>query len=831
MPTPPPAHALGRRTLLLLSSTILVAVLAHYAIASPYIASLALLVWCLKTGLIITNKKNPPIIVIMLFTVLSILMILWFYGGWNGQKAGISFLVLLVTLKFLESATLRDYFVICLLLLFVASASFLFHNTLTTILIVSAFVVVVLALLFIISSPTKLPFSASIKQSFNLIARALPLAVLLFFLFPRIQGNFGFIPSQDRLDSDRELSNSLVAGEFANQAFNDRLAFRAEFDGSPPVKSRLYWRSKVMTEESFFSWKVQAPSATELRLAKLRKRSPNELRNNQQEPIRYSIVHENSADQYLPYLDYAYAPEVGIQLDDHSVFKDQTTNGIFAYRGASYDSPTVVEGLPINRAKLLTTRSTPKARTSALLGKWRRETRDPRQLVQLAFDYFKNNDFEYTLDPAELIENPLDEFLFDTREGYCEHYASAFTTLMRWQGVPARIVVGYLGGETNSVGNFVEVKYLDAHAWSEVWIDGAWHRVDPTAAANQTRIEHGMEAFLNIWEQGELANGRDGTALADFLDPSGLRRALNTIKQSWGNLGYQWNKWVVNYDFNAQKELLAQLGFESRNTVYTLVILMSVGLLSMMLFYFWQLIPKAARLGESQQAFLRFLQKFKRHDLFKSLSESPNEFGVRAAIAFPEQALEIRDITDRYSQIRYGKENSNIDSFKSAVKQFKLKPTKYKDQSIEPDAENKKMKNITDDFYVAGQLTENDFPELAKSGIKTIINNRPDGEEAGQLESSEARQLAEKHGMDYHYLPMVGGQPLPPMLVDDFKSTLDESQRPVLAHCRSGWRSSFLWSMGQIAAGNISADDAIKAAGNAGIPLEQARATLEAQQS
>ena len=137
------------------------------------------------------------------------------------------------------------------------------------------------------------------------------------------------------------------------------------------------------------------------------------------------------------------------------------------------------------------------------------------------------------------------------------------------------------------------------------------------------------------------------------------------------------------------------------------------------------------------------------------------------------------------------------------------------------------MKQLFNQIYVAGQITANDFPAIADAGIKVIINNRPDNEEPGQFSSIDAKALAEQHGIEYHYLPMTNGQPLPENLVSDFKNIIESTDKPILTHCRSGMRSSFLWALGQIPEGNISVDQAIDAAQNAGIALGNARAVLE----
>ena len=137
------------------------------------------------------------------------------------------------------------------------------------------------------------------------------------------------------------------------------------------------------------------------------------------------------------------------------------------------------------------------------------------------------------------------------------------------------------------------------------------------------------------------------------------------------------------------------------------------------------------------------------------------------------------------------------------------------------------MKKLYKHIFVAGQITASDFPILVENGIKVIINNRPDQEEPGQLPSTEAEILAKEHGIEYHYLPMANGQPLPDNLVTDFKQIVNNTDNAILTHCRSGMRSSFLWALGQIEDGSISVDEAISAAQNAGIPLANARAVLE----
>ena len=137
------------------------------------------------------------------------------------------------------------------------------------------------------------------------------------------------------------------------------------------------------------------------------------------------------------------------------------------------------------------------------------------------------------------------------------------------------------------------------------------------------------------------------------------------------------------------------------------------------------------------------------------------------------------------------------------------------------------MKQLFDNIFVTGQINASDFPAMVEAGVKVIINNRPDNEEPGQFSSTDAEQLAKEHGIAYHYLPMANGQPLPENLVNDFKAIVNSTNDPILTHCRSGMRSSFLWALGQIEDGKVGVDQAIDCAQSAGIPLANARAVLE----
>jgi len=490
------------------------------------------------------------------------------------MAAGISFLVLLVALKFLESHALRDYFVVCLLLYFLAASSFLFDSSIASISIIVLYALGITSILLQISNPSKVPFLQTFKSSLGMVAKALPLAVLLFFFFPRISGDFGFLPSKDQRFTDG-LSDALVAGEMAAAAFNTQLAFRAEFkEGEVPPREKLYWRVKTMSVERNFQWEITPPE---------RYSNPDLERINKTASLDdgdwfYEILHESTSDAFIPYLDYVSGISRGYILRDYSVNIRRKLNGTFSYKGTASSAQLLSGELTQNLQPLLRTRSEPTARLQALVTRIRENSSTDAERINLLYQYFVDRPYKYSLTPPGLNEfTPLDDFVFNTRTGYCEHYASAFTTLARWLGVPSRIVAGYQGGEKINNGQYVEVRYSDAHAWSEVWIDQKWQRVDPTAAVRPDRIELGMNALRELWDMDQFDNIDSSGALANFLNPTGAARVFRQLQDTWKSVGYQWNKWVVNYDIDTQRELLENLGFKHKSGILTLVLIMMTG--------------------------------------------------------------------------------------------------------------------------------------------------------------------------------------------------------------------------------------------------------------
>ncbi len=157
-------------------------------------------------------------------------------------------------------------------------------------------------------------------------------------------------------------------------------------------------------------------------------------------------------------------------------------------------------------------------------------------------DWFHREPFFYTLAPPLLGADPVDGFLFDTRRGFCEHYASAFVVMLRAAGIPARVVTGYQGGTINPSGDYMIVRQSDAHAWAEALVGGQWRRFDPTAAVAPSRIQLGLG--------GSLAAGEPIPLLAR-LDDSFLK----SFQLSWDAINHDWRRNVIGFNFDRQRTL------------------------------------------------------------------------------------------------------------------------------------------------------------------------------------------------------------------------------------------------------------------------------------
>ena len=597
-----------------------------------------LLAW--RAYLAYVNRPLPSRWLLLSLLAGSIAGILIGFHTLFGREAGVSFLILLSALKLLEVRSARDATVMIYLACFISITRFFYSQGILDALLMLATLWVVLATWIQLQS-TALPLRPRLQMAGLLLLQAIPLTLVLFLLFPRVQGPLWGLP-QDAYASSG-LDDKMAPGSVGKLALSDAVAFRVMFDGQPPPRSRMYWRGPVLSSFDGHTWSAAPRGVPHLK---------PELES-QDTPSDYTVTLEPHNKQWLFTLEMP--TRVSIPATMTYDFQVQQTSPVTSRLRYSVHSQL---GYRINAeehpAQLQLALSLPRdsnPRAQQLAAGWRAATADDGAVVRSALAYFSREKFGYTLSPPPLQGNEIDDFLFETRKGFCEHYASAFVFLMRAAGIPARVVTGYQGGEYNGFGKYYILRQSDAHAWAEVWQRGrGWVRVDPTAAISPARVEMGVAAALPESDTASLpllvrAQSPLTVNVPDWLLQ--LRGRLDV-------LNYQWNQWVLGYNPERQFAFLTRMGMEQitwQRMAYVLLGAMAVlaGLLTLLLLR--QLNTQNA--DQVQRLYLRFCRKLARRGIVREPHEGPQDFAARAAQMKPQFASAIADITARYIALRY----------------------------------------------------------------------------------------------------------------------------------------------------------------------------------
>ncbi len=610
------------------------AVAPHLFHLRPWVVPLVAVAGLWRWAVLRRRATAPGRLLLMAATVAVTVGVLLSHGTLFGRDAGVSLLTLLTGLKLLEARGRRDVLLLVFLGYFLVMTQFLFaQSVFLALFLVLAVLALTAALVGAHHPGGERCLAVHLRLAGKMLLQSLPLMVVLFVLFPRLPGPLWHMPADAR-SGMTGLSDEMSPGSISRLSQSDEVAFRVEFDGPRPKASALYWRGPVLWFFDGRRWKAGfGPRSDTLRYAALGPRT------------RYFVTLEPSNKPWLFALDLpAQAPPRARISSDFQVLAAAPVLSRLRYAMSSYldyrtEALTALErrwglGLP--------TGANPRA--VALGRAWRQESGDPEAVVRRALRYFRDENFVYTLSPPLLPgPNPVDDFLFGSRRGFCEHYAGSFVVLMRAAGIPARVVTGYQGGEFNAFGGYLTVRQSDAHAWAEVWLEGrGWVRVDPTAAVSPSRVESGIAAALP----------------APDPIPGLLRRDspwLQNLRLGWDFLNGGWNLWVLSYNQERQLQLLAGLGFgivSWRELGLGLVAAVSALLGGFALF---MLRPRrGGREDAPLRSYRRFCRKLARVGLERGEAEGPRDFAVRVAAQRPDLAVAAGEITALYIAARYG---------------------------------------------------------------------------------------------------------------------------------------------------------------------------------
>ncbi len=620
----------------------LVMVVAPHAERLPSWVTLlviTLLVW--RVYIMRYRLQLPHKWLLLLFAGAAMAGIYISYGKILGRDSGITLLVIMLGLKLLEMATQRDAMIMVFLCYFLVITNFLYSQSIATALYMLGAVWVITAGMIGFQFRVRQPgYRFQLRSAGIMLLQATPMMVVMFALFPRVQGPLWTMP-QDSYAAMTGLSDEMAPGTVSQLILSDAIAFRVSFDSQIPPINRLYWRGPVLWDFDGTKW-----TAPRVSYPVSRQYQPVD------DAVNYTVTVEPHSRRWLFALDLParVPPRSFLTTDFQLVSYTQVTTRV-RYEMTShlrYRDNAEPGRYELKRALALPPGANP--RSVELAVKMRKTARDERDYIAAVLGMFRDQRFFYTTTPPLLNVNPVDDFLFSTRAGFCEHYASSFAVLMRAAGIPARIVTGYQGGELNTVGNYMVVRQADAHAWTEVWLnDEGWVRIDPTAAVSPARVEAGVGAALPQTE-----------ALPAML--RGEYAWLHRARMTWDSAANSWNQLVLGYTQDRQRQLMRQVGIDAA-TWHSMIMVMFIvtGIITLLLAGSLLYRLRAARPDPVAKAYARFCERLSRLGLTRHPSEGPDAFRRRARAARPELAGPINAISELYIKLRYGRDAQNAD--------------------------------------------------------------------------------------------------------------------------------------------------------------------------
>jgi transglutaminase-like putative cysteine protease len=633
------------------------ALLAHLGSLPVWVLVIVAVSGGLRLALARRGRPAPPRVLRLGVTAVAIGLLFVQFRTFNGLSAGTALLSLVAGLKMLETEKQRDIYVITLTIYFLSVSALLESTSFWLFAYLSAVCwLTTAALLRLTGTPPVPEWRRCLRYSGRLLGQALPLALALWLLFPRFAGPLWHIPNDGHV-AGSGLSDSMSPGDIDQLALSDEVAFRVHFTGATPPPQERYWRGPVMHDFNGHTW---------TRSYSVSFGAPTFVP--QGPAYDYTVSLEPNQRRWLFALDWPShwnLADAGLTRDYTLMGRDPVSRPVDL---VATSHTQVRWTAPLSNAIRATdTRIPPNRnpRTVQLAQSLRREHPDDEEYVRAVLAVFTQQPFYYTLTPPKLADESVDAFLFDSKRGFCEHYASAFAMLMRAAGIPAHVVTGYQGGTFNPFADYWIVQQSDAHAWDEVWIEGrGWLRVDPTSAIAPERVE------LATGDALDAAGARVGAWQLRFPWLASARLRLDALKQAW-------RERILFFDQNAQRQLLESLNIPEPDG-QKLVLLLAGALTLVLCWLTWTVrreVDHAPR-DSLSRAYSRLCAKLAAAGIPRRSHEGAEDYAARVARHRPDLSRQVTELCRQYSTLRYAAPPAptTVNEFDAAVRGFRPHP-------------------------------------------------------------------------------------------------------------------------------------------------------------
>ncbi len=588
------------------------------------------------------STARIPSWTLVLFAVVCAWLLRVTYGYLIGRDPSVAFLFVMVGIKLLEARTRRDgVLLVCLSMFLLVTPFFHSQSPLTVVAVLPALLLLggaLQALALPAAKADALAPRTALWRTGALFVQGVPIAALLFVAVPRLSGPLWGVPQG--AGNATGLSETMAPGTIRELTLSDAVAFRVDFVGPPPPAPLRYWRGPVLTRFDGSNW-----TSSMLRQEAAPPR-------NAPGSITYTVTLEPSGRPWLFALEFPsdlprftgteeIAGALAAITRDQQLLARRPMSQVTQYLQRS----TLATSYPADSARdgeeNLRLYGNANPRTLAFARDLRARFPDNRAYIAAILQNFRRESFVYTLSPGIVFErDPVDGFLFDSRRGFCEHFASAFAVLLRAGGIPARVVTGYQGGEINPRGEYLIVRQSDAHAWTEALVDGRWQRFDPTAAVSPTRIESGL---------GQAVPFADPVPLFVRLDEGWIKGT----QLVWDAMNHAWRRNVVGFDRGRQRELMREFGFDVVSP-WQMAAIISIAVAVWLGIVLAWIAWRRKRRERALALWDEICARLARAGLPREPHEGPVAYAARASERWPQFSIAFHAIGESFATLRYG---------------------------------------------------------------------------------------------------------------------------------------------------------------------------------